>query len=52
MINNWFFIGLVLAFALRFVGGQVISITAGMAAGVILFDLVKFIIWLFKKGVD
>jgi hypothetical protein len=45
MINHWFFIGLAASIAARFVGGQVISIVAGLAAGIIVFETVRWLIW-------
>ena len=48
MINTWFFIAVVIGMLARAVSGHVISVTAGLALGVILIELIKVIIWHIK----
>jgi hypothetical protein len=47
MINGYFWGFLLLGLAARVVGGQVISATAGLAAGILVVEIVKFLSWRF-----
>jgi hypothetical protein len=48
MFNLLFVLGLIVGFTARLFGGQVISISAGLVAGVILNEVVKYVVWLIK----
>lgn len=48
MFNFLFLAFFLLGFALRFADGKVISVAAGLCAGVIANEIYKFIIWLVR----
>jgi hypothetical protein len=50
MINQWFFLAVAVGAAWRVVDGRVISVAAGLAAGVIGVEVVKHVIWWMSKG--
>lgn len=49
LMFNWLFVlFLVLGFFFRFADGKIISIAAGLCAGVIINELYKFVVWLLR----
>lgn len=45
VVNKWLLIGLAVGFSSRFAGGQAISVSTGMALGVLTFEALTFVIW-------
>lgn len=50
VVNGWFAAGLAVGAALRVVGGEVISLTTGLAFGIITVEMVRFAVWFFAKA--
>jgi len=47
---NWIFVaGMVLGVGARFYDGKIISLTAGLAAGVVLVEVGKHVMWYLSK---
>ena len=47
---NWIFcLGIAVGIAARFYDGKVISMTAGLAAGVVLVEIGKHVMWYLSK---
>ncbi len=51
VVNGWLVLGLVVGATLRIFGGEVISLTTGMAAGILCVEVIRFAIWFFAKAV-
>jgi len=49
LVNNWFWVGLAVAFVLRFFGGQIVSLVAGMACGCMLNSMWRFLVWAVRR---
>lgn len=49
MLNIFFWIAVVCGIGLRIVDGRIISIVAGLSAGIICVEVVKFVAWFFSK---
>jgi hypothetical protein len=49
MINQWFFLAVLAGIVWRSVDGRVISVTAGLAAGVVLVEVIKHVVWWIGK---
>lgn len=50
VVNPWLFLGIVLGVGFRIYGGQVISVTTGLAFGILLVEALKFGVWFFSRG--
>ena len=50
VVNWWFGIGLAAGASLRIFGGEVISLTTGLAFGVLCIEVIRFAVWFFAKG--
>jgi hypothetical protein len=48
VFNFLFLAFFILGFSLRFADGKVISVAAGLCAGVIANELYKFVVWLLR----
>lgn len=49
VVNKWMALGLVVGAGSRVVGGQVISVTTGLAAGILLVEGARLAVWYFGK---
>ena len=47
MFNLIFFVSVVVGFGLRFLGGHIVSISSGLVCGVLVHEVVRFILWRF-----
>lgn len=48
MINVFFFLAVLVGFALRTLDGRIISIAVGLCIGILLNELWKFAVWLHR----
>lgn len=49
VVNKWMALGLIVGACSRVIGGQVISVTTGLAAGILLVEGVRLAVWYFGK---
>lgn len=49
LVNYYFLIGLLVGATSKVFGGQIVSLTAGLAVGVLMCELLRISVWYFSK---